>query len=534
MTFELLHKEFETYDRFSFADREQRLSGGLRLLLWIVFLWIEWYLFRMLDAKISASSPYGSFDFLVLFISLSLFLSAVAVAVKGREVFFAKSDRVLLFALPIDEFQLVFSKGVYLFSKLVELNTMLCLPLIILYGNQHGLEAPYYVLSIFYGLFLSVALLAPVCLLSFLLEKAHRLLANREWLQLILASLICIGLCFLYRYVLEAFLTLLVQADVGGLFSPAFLSGLHSFVPYLVPAYSLLALSAGEGDALVNFGWFASSIILSLFVFLALLSHLYVAFIKRENGRKIKPRPEPNHRLLSPFRALLKKELFLLFRDSSSTFSYSALLVMEPFLSAIVLGSLQKVLYYNLQGLLAFFPGIVPAVNLGILLLFAGVISASGAQSFERERTSLSLLKSLPIAPRSILLSKLLVPFTFSSVAFLLSLIVNLSLGYLGVGLFFLYLVLGLLLIATESLAGLRDNIASLLGAAPNGGVLAELLGSLLPLLYAILYLGGSLLSWPSYAIALFLGGLAAIIFGGFLIRGFRPYEEAFVALEVG
>lgn len=533
MILELLNKEHATYDRFSFKKRSDVVSALLRLAGWLLFLWLEWYLFHALDVKISAYSPYGSFDFLVFFLALSLGISTIAVALKGRQVFFAKTDRVLLFALPVDEFELVFSKVLYLFAKMVALNTLLCLPLIFLYGNEHALEAPYYVLSLFYGLLLSLALIAPACLLAFVLEGAHRLLANREWAQLLLASALCVGACFLYRYVLDAFLGLLVNAEVGGLFSMDFLSGLHAATPYLVPAYSLLALASGDGEVLINLAFLFGSIVVSLFIVLALLSHLYVYWMKSEHGQKKTSRREPALRLDSPQKALLKKELILLFRDSGNTFSYSALLVMEPFLAAVVLKSLQSVLFYNLQGLLSYFSGIAPAVNLAILLLFAGVISASGAQSFGREKANLALLKSLPIEPRTILLSKLAVPTFFSSLAFLVSLIVALTTGLIDLPLFFLALFLGLLLIVTENLAGLKDNIDSLISQEESGGALADLLGALMPLFYGVLYAGLSLLNWPWYALGAILLAVALLLLGSFLFHGAKPYEQEFALLEV-
>jgi hypothetical protein len=209
------------------------------------------------------------------------------------------------------------------------------------------------------------------------------------------------------------------------------------------------------------------------------------------------------------------------------------LLVMEPFLAAVVLKSLQSVLFYNLQGLLSYFSGIAPAVNLAILLLFAGVISASGAQSFGREKANLALLKSLPIEPRTILLSKLAVPTFFSSLAFLVSLIVALTTGLIDLPLFFLALFLGLLLIVTENLAGLKDNIDSLISQEESGGALADLLGALMPLFYGVLYAGLSLLNWPWYALGAILLAVALLLLGSFLFHGAKPYEQEFALLEV-
>lgn len=531
MILELLEKEYRCYDAVSLRNPREVLSFLLRGLGWVAFLALEGFLFSSLDQQASAHSSYGSFDFLVLFIALSLFVSTISLAQRGREVFFEQGDR-LLFALPIDQFEIVFGKSLYLFLRQVAINTLLSLPLIVLYGTEHGLEAPYYVTSLFYGLFLSLALIGPVTCLALVFEAGHRLLQNHEGIQLLLASGVCVGLCFLYRYVLDAFLGLLVNAEVGGIFSPAFLEGLHQATTYLVPAYSLLALSAGVGDALSHLAFLFGAILLSLFFVFALLSHLYAAFIQHPHALALRKKKEPSLRL-EPLRlALFKKEAILLFRDSSYTFAYSALLVMEPFLSAIVLKSLQGVLFYNLSGVMTYFPGIAPAVSLGVLLLFSGVISASASASFERERNSLALLKSQPIAPEQILFSKLLVPASCSALAFLLSLITAWSVGLIDAGLFFTALFLGLCLIALENLVGLKDNIDSLRFDNDNGGFGADLWGILLPVIDAFVYGGLSLLHWPSYALDLTLSALAILSLVPSLAHGFAPYTEAFLALE--
>jgi ABC-2 type transport system permease protein len=532
MIVELLNKEYSTYDAFSWKDPRDLVRGGLQLLGWMIFLWIEWYLFRSLDKKIMAYSGYGSFDFLVLFISLSLLASSLFLAILARRVFFGKEDRCLLFALPIDEFQIIFAKVLYIWFKEVGINTLLCLPLIILYGSSHGLQAPYYVLSIFYGLFESLALIGPVCLLALGMEKVHLLLKNKEWLQLLLASALCVGLCFAYQTILRLFLTVLVNAEIGGVFSPAFLDLLHGLVIYLCPAYSLLALGAGEGDVLINLGVLFGLIILSLFFVFALLSHLYTRMISNESTSRIVLKKEPTLRLESPFAALIKKECILLFRDSSYTFAFSALLVMEPFLSYVVLSSLESVLFYNLKAVLAYFPWLSEATSLLILLLFNGAISASAAASFEREQRTLALLKSEPLPAKTILLSKICVPAFFSFLAFLLSDATAFGGGLIDGMEFALVLILGTLLILLENFAGLKENIASLEGRSAQNGVIAPFFGVLLPLLDFLVMGGLSLLSLPKYGIALVLIGVAFLTLLPYGIHGLRPYEKAFAELE--
>lgn len=498
----------------------------------MAFLWIEWYLFVSLDRKIMAYSGYGSFDFLVLLISLSLLASSIFLAVLARRVFFDKEDSRLLFALPIDEFQIIFAKVLYIWFKEVGINTLLCLPIIILYGSSHGLQAPYYVLSIFYGLFESLALIGPVCLLALLMERIHLLLKDKEWLQLLLASGLCVGLCFAYQQVLRLFLTVLVNAEIGGIFSPEFLDFLHQFVLYLCPAYSLLALGAGEGDVLINLGVLFGTIVLSLFFVFALLSHLYTRMISNESTSRIARKKEPNLRLQSPFAALIKKECILLFRDSSYTFAFSALLVMEPFLSYVVLSSLQSVLFYNLKALLAYFPWLSEATSILILLLFNGAISASAAASFEREQRTLGLLKSEPLPAKTILLSKILVPAFFSLIAFLLSDLTALF-GSLIDGVDFgVSLVLGILLILLENFAGLKENIASLEGQSAQNGVIAPFFGVGLPLLDFVLIGVFALLDLPRYAIALILIAVAFLGLLPYCVHGLKPYEKAFAELE--
>ena len=66
-----------------------------------------------------------------------------------------------------------------------------------------------------------------------------------------------------------------------------------------------------------------------------------VEFKKKEINKEMK--------IVSPFVVQIKKEIDVLFKDSTYIFSYTALLIMAPFLAFVVISSLNAIIYDNLR-----------------------------------------------------------------------------------------------------------------------------------------------------------------------------------------
>ena len=71
---------------------------------------------------------------------------------------------------------------------------------------------------------MALAQIAVGLLFIALIEIIYKFIKKHDFIQLILASILVIGLCYAYKFVLEIFLDALNDSSVGGVFSPEFVN----------------------------------------------------------------------------------------------------------------------------------------------------------------------------------------------------------------------------------------------------------------------------------------------------------------------
>src|SRR5574344_88438 len=117
MIIDLINKErrenAEVYD----SEAGRIFSYVLKLIGIALFISVEVFIFISLDKKISKYSPYGTYDFLVLFLFIMMLVSVVINVISARKVFFNKGDNNILLTLPIDSSEIVISKAFFILLK---------------------------------------------------------------------------------------------------------------------------------------------------------------------------------------------------------------------------------------------------------------------------------------------------------------------------------------------------------------------------------------------------------------------------------
>lgn len=407
------------------------------------------------DEKLSAAqSPESAVNVILLF----LFLVAMALIVVGafqfRKFFFNKDDRNILTALPIKSGTIIFAKTIRAYCYQVIETLLLSLPALIPLGIARNADALYYLGSAIYGFVLPLFTLGLSLALSFLIEKVNRLIKDHDFVQFILASVFVVALCFVYSYFLNLFLSSLNNTEIDGSLPPSFVNGLNAVTPHLVPTVPLLNfLSRGQmnvmmASELVSF--FLVSWTLGLVIAFPLLPRMM-----KDNSKGKKERIGKSH-ILSPFPNLVKKELTLLFKDSSNTFSYTALLIMLPFLTFFVVSSFKGILTKNMGPVVGYFPEVLNVPSLGMILLFVGAISQSASLSMSREGKAISSFKSLPYSPSAVIFAKILVPSALSSLSLIITSLTLLLTSSITMNVFVSSLVAGLSIIVSMNLLGLE------------------------------------------------------------------------------
>lgn len=469
MIVELLHKEYKEnfLSKTNPTSLPKKIFKYLLKVIFIgLFIALEVYIFFALDKKLVLFSEHGSLDFLILFLVILLVLSVFTSLNKARNVFYQRQDSEVLLHLPINNDEVIFSKILFTYLYSVLINFIISVPLLYSYGASRGVEEniypSFYVLSTLYPFIVSIFSSGLTLILLPLYNKVYLYLKDRPLLQIIFGSILVICLCFIYQYILDLFINLINDAKFDSIISADFINNLHNVTPYLFPVSGLINAVAIKLNVFNNI---AISLGVSLGVILIgfIISSLsYTKFLKNEFSSVKKTKPYQVKKLPSLTKNLLKKEFILIFRNSNYVFSYTSLLIMQPFLAFVVITSLNNLLYLNMEMFLIYFPELINGLNILLLLLFSSIISSASLDSYSREGRNLLVIKYLPISPIKQSHIKLIIPLFFSSLSLLVTNISLISFNEISANCFLVATILGLLLQVALSYSGLYIDLIKL------------------------------------------------------------------------
>lgn len=537
MFLELLRKEF--IERKN--DEKQSVamfvvSILLRVLLIAGFIAIECFIALTLDKKIVKYSSYGSFDFLVLFLFLMMALSILFTMVKARGVIFNHKDSTVTLPLPIAPSTQVFSKVVYLYIESVLLGWVTSTPLLLCYGASRHYIPYYYIFSGLYPLLISIFSVGISLLFALVYQQIYKLIKKSDIAQFIVASVLVVTLCYLYQFVLNLFLTALNDSSIGGVFSSDFVNGLHKARNYFLPVYHLMDAVIEKTNTKAGILIFLGASFLSLIMGVGITSIVYFHEIKIGSRSESKEKKGKPMRLTTPFKALVRKEMDLLFKDEANLFSYTSLLILCPFLTFAVISSLNSIIYDNLRFYASYFPELVSGINLTLILLFSGVINASASMSMTREGKALIVVKYLPISPLKQILAKIIIPISFSFISLLITEIVLISTGIITVPVFLSSLFIGIVLLVFSNIFGVYSDMHDKEG--DNRKLKLSVINELVPLvlpfilfgLFFVLSLYTKVPSWGLYVIA---SAFSFVVLSPSVINLKKRLQKTFVKMEV-
>lgn len=496
MIVELVHKEYR--ENLSFKKKYSRPKKLMKiftsLLVLTIFITFEVYLFSALDKKLMEFSNFGSLDFLILFLSILLGFSVIASLNKARNVFYKKSDSSILLRIPIDKDEVILSKAIFVYIYSVAINFIISVPLLCSYGASRGIEENifprFYVLSFLYPFLISIFSAGLVLILLPFYNKVFNFLKNKAYLQIAFGSGLVIALCFGYQYILDLFLNLISNSKFDSLFSKDFLVGLNNIAPMLFPISGLVNITHIKENLIGNITISLGVSLLTLIIGFIITSLSYTRFLKNEFSQNKSIKHKNKGKIDNSFKALLKKEFILIFRNSNYVFSYTSLLIMQPFLAYVVISSLNSLLYENMKMFLVYFPELINGLNILLLLLFSSIISSSSLDAYSRESKEIMIVKYIPIDPVKQSYIKIIIPLAFSSFSLMLTNIVLISFGAITPICFAISLILGLLLQITLSYSGIYVDLAKLNDLQKNDlSLLGTLISVILPILIFALHL---------------------------------------------
>ena len=536
MLYDLLKKETTSLNNDIYKHKYQKyLMWLVKAIFVALFIAAESYLFLALNSKINEYSSYGIFDFLILFLFIMFIISIINSLFILRKLLFDKKDSQILLPLPISSGEIIFSKLFYLFFEQVLLNLCISTPLLICFGATRQLVPYFYIFSILYPLMISLLTIGISLTFVVPFEYIYQFLKKYDLIQFLLASVVVILLCFAYQYVLDLFLAALNDSSFGGVFSEDFVNGLHNIATYLLPVSNILDSVVngvnGLSAACIYFGmllvFFLVGINLSTYFYNKMNKiDYYKTSNKKGKRREIK--------VIKPEYALIKKEFALLFKDNSYIFSYTGLLIMMPFLSFVVIDSLNSIIYDNLKVFAVYFPELTNGLNLTLILLFISVINANASLSITREDKAIQIMKYLPVNPTKQVLIKLIAPITLSSLSLIISEIVLFSSGAINRYIFLISLLIGLALITFTNVFGvLVDMHDRSCKTKYKLAVLNNVISLVYPVFILLIHFLLSLVGCPVALIYIIEILITAILVAPLFIKINSRIKNLFILMEV-
>lgn len=525
----LIAKDFKLLFSAEGSVKKRLLSTLATVLMAAFAVGIELFIFTTILDKIRQYHN-ASIPFLTLFLFIISCLMILLDTMQASKLFFNEKDNEQLVRRPVTNGQIVSSKLVFLFFSHYVLTFLLVYPILVSYGILVGKQMWFYYAGIFYPVLsflfeggIALLLVYPYKLLSDFLKK-HTVV------QFLLALLLMVGGCIVYSYVLGIFMELVVNNNINAIFTQHSIDTLIQLRAYLVPLNFLVdSFFLGSTVRLFSYLCIAGGIfILGTALIVFSFAYLRSLAITQKRG-KIRD----TLRMTKPYVALIKKELFLLFKDSNNIFSFTGLLIIQPFLVYVVLDSLNSVLtsgafsYYMIA-----LPELLPLIDMLIVMLFTLIINQGASEYIQIEKRNVRIMKTIPVDPLLQLAIKVLVPFGLSTASLFVTVAVLLFSGTVAPLTAFCTLFMTWILLAIFDIVSLKEEMR-ITNSRPRSTILSVTYSYLLPFSFFAVALVSCVFGaeiWVAYLI----GGIVFPALGApHVFRIKRKLEDLFIDLEM-
>ena len=347
---------------------------------------------------------------LLLSLLFALFIVGIfsLVPITYNAFFKNQKERIILGTSPASSFDIIFAKALNIFFKSLLFVFSTMFPLMVAYGVKSEVDFVFFVLMFFTFLGVGVLIETFAFLLVIPFREIRKIVSRYRIISFIVMMIFLILLALLYGGVLNLFVNLIRNDDIGSLFTVDNVEVMKTVSSFLYPIKNIIELSK-VNEVNLNFVIFISFIIFSfviaLFTFNKYLLNYYQGanvFINRKKHKIF------SIRLSSIEGALIRKEFNLALSNSDGIFSYISLIILEPFLVFSVI---------------SLFPSIFLTVDVILIMLFIAIINTTSSMSLIKEKNTLIIMKTLPVSYFKQLLIKISVPTILSFISFFVSIL---------------------------------------------------------------------------------------------------------------
>lgn len=532
MFLNLVLKEFKNGTLIEKLKKGNFLSVILNILISFAFVVLEIYLFRMINEKLNAFNG-ASKAFLTIFLFIISVGHILFLTAKVRGTLYSKIDNDILINKPVSPSMNILSKIVFIYLRDVMMNYLIAFPILIVYGYENQMISRVMFIMVMYPFIISIFETGVSYLLSLPYQEIYRFLKRHFIVQVITSIVIIVLLCFVYSYILNAFLVLVRDNNIYAIFSKSTIMKLDNIASYLIPTKYFIQLINLDFRGLFYLVIISLAIFL-LGIFISSKHYLHSINSTKESKRKSSKR---EIKLTSINKALIKKELKLFFEDSNSIFSCSSLLVMEPFLTVLVIQAMNTIFKTGMLTYVTnYFPYLLPLIHILFIALFATFINTSASFVISREKyQGVRICKSIPLSYRKQIYIKMIVPFSLSTISLLVTILVLMTSKQVSVINCLLSFIFTILLTAFLELLSVNSDLKnpSKEGEESNKNSMISLLSIIIPLLLVGLMFALTYFALPLGWSFMIATTLLVIALGGYMLYFDKKVALRFVALEM-
>lgn len=511
------------------TDKSRRILYFLTSALFVIaFVAIETFLYSAILMRIKDYSG-APITFTCLFLSvISAFMIINGVS-KAITLFFDKKDVEQLSTHPIGSGMLIGSKLVFLLFNHFITAFIFVFPIFAAYGTIFSKNFMFFYLAAFYPLLSFLFEVGLALILVYPVRMVLQFLKRHVILEFVLASGLLFALAFAYSKVLGEFINMVVGNNVSLLFTEESMRALSEIKQYLIPMNFLTTAFIGSA-----FGQLVPYLCIStgVFIFGASLSIITFNHARRtvhKNGVQKGHCPDKPRSVVG---ALARKEMLLLLKDHGYIFSFSGLLVVQPFLLYLIIVAMRAIfnsgtfLYYT-----TLFPNFAAFVLIFMVIMVTLIINAGANHYLTMEEKTVKILKTVPVSYRKQLFIKVAIPFLMSLLSLAVSIAVIMISGVMSAASATFAFVLSVVALVAFDAVSMTEELQIRHGK-PRSSFISTMIAYLLPIVFMITglvlsYLGVSLVFVCLVAIVVFLT-IGALV----LIRLWLKMGEWFMLLE--
>lgn len=479
----LLVKDFKLMFIKEKSVSKRIVSAIFSLLFLAAFLVVEIFLFTAILNKIKNFTGAAP-AFMTLFLFVISMLMIIMSVFQAKKLFFDEKDIEQLSSYPVSNSQIILSKLLFLFLLHYATSFVFVYPLFIAYASIFPKGLLFYYIALFYPVLTFIFEMGVALILVYPVKLILQWFKKHVIFEFIAIVVILLGVTYLYSQVLNVFISLVANNNINSLFNAETIAGFIQFRANALPINFLSdVFLAGSTSAVlpylcITLGIFILGISLTIFAF-----H-YVRSVSYTAKSKTKKREYKKH---SVTYALVKKEVSLLVKDSDYIFSFTGLLIIQPFLLYLVISAINVIFnsgtfrYY-----LILVPNFIGIIDVLIIMMFTLIINQGANRYISMEKHTIKNMKTIPVSFRKQLTIKMMIPFSLSFVSLLISLLVLLFTSVISISAFVGTLVLSTLVLFIFDLISMREEL-NIRHNKPRSATLSTVFSYVLPFAYVIL-----------------------------------------------